>query len=486
MIKPNFAREHERDYLHRNFVEDNRNYYESNLFQYWIGIRGKGETEEGRVVNQAIADMFQDVNLIEECVNHYADALFGKSPVFSVAGATNSSIEISEAVNREVTDFCNSLWQVSKKIITDDGHDTFYQAQVDVMIDGYAYLRICKEGERIIIHSPLPGSVTVILRNQFGKPQEIHYTFTETILNEKGKETEIEYVEVHKLSPDGMAMITYVDSIGQAIDEEEKPSIVLDLNGELAIQEIRRRPFITPTMKSAQNALSHAATMIPRNNDLSNYAKTYLNAKPPGKYVDDEETGDREFQLDPNKIVVAPGIVNFVGGIPLKDETGMIRGFTSPSVHVDEPIDISAFVASANFFIAIIYTAANLGHLIAKDLILSGRSRSEMRNDFIVALQKDAERLSSFFASTFMTALLMNQAMLGKPVDIYKQIVINVKIVINPGKPTPEEQDEIIKLFQAGLMSRQTAIALLGYTDDENAEIQRIESERKNEPPSNS
>ncbi|MGH8000414.1 MAG: hypothetical protein ACREPR_13525, partial [Brasilonema sp.] len=141
-------------------------------------------------------------------------------------------------------------------------------------------------------------------------------------------------------------------------------------------------------------------------------------------------------------------------------------------------IDISAFVASANFFIAIIYTAANLGHLIAKDLILSGRSRAEMRNDFIVALQKDAEKVSSFLSSTFMTALLINQAMLGKPVDIYKQIVINVKIVINPGKPTPEDQDEIIKLFQAGLMSRQTAIALLGYTDDENAEIQRIESER--------
>ncbi|GAA6617866.1 hypothetical protein [Scytonema sp. NUACC26] len=63
----------------------------------------------------------------------------------------------------------------------------------DVMIDGYAYLRICKEGERIIIHSPLPDSVTVTLRYYFGKPQEIHYTFTETILNEKGKETEIEY-----------------------------------------------------------------------------------------------------------------------------------------------------------------------------------------------------------------------------------------------------------------------------------------------------
>ncbi|NMF63771.1 hypothetical protein DP113_29265 [Brasilonema octagenarum UFV-E1] len=97
MIKPNFTREG--DYLHRNFVEDNRNYYESNLFQYWIGIRGKGETQEGRVVNQAIADMFQNVNLIEGCVNHYADALFGKVPVFSVAGATNSSIEITETVN---------------------------------------------------------------------------------------------------------------------------------------------------------------------------------------------------------------------------------------------------------------------------------------------------------------------------------------------------------------------------------------------------
>ncbi|MGH7999891.1 MAG: hypothetical protein ACREPR_10805, partial [Brasilonema sp.] len=379
MIKPNFgAHEHGRDYLHR--VEDNRNYYESNFFQYWIGIRGKGDTEEGRVVNQAIAEMFQDVNLIEECVNHYADALFGKAPVFSVAKATNSSTENIEALNRDVTDFCNSLWQVSKKIITNDGHDTFYQTQVDAMIDGYAYLRVCKEGERIIVHSPPPGSVSVIRRNYLGKPQEIHYTFLETSLEENAREVETEYVEVHRLLPDGMALITYVDRVGQAIEEtDDKQTMVLDLNGELAIQEIRRRPFITPTMKSAQNALSHAATMIPRNNDLSNYAKTYVNAKPPGKFVEDEETGDREFELDPNKIVVAPGIVNFIGGIPIKDETGMTRGYTNPSVHVDQPIDISAFVASANFFIAIIYTAANLGHLIAKDLILSGRSRAEMR-----------------------------------------------------------------------------------------------------------
>ncbi|MGH8001174.1 MAG: hypothetical protein ACREPR_17530 [Brasilonema sp.] len=363
-----------------HLIEENWHYYNGNLFDFWIGIKPDTQTEEGQALADDISRMFQEINVISEVVTRHADALLGRDPTasFNVGNSNLNELELQSA-NIAIADYLART--LGTPVGNSDFPDPIYESLLNLLVGGVSYLRATTVDGTVYLHCPPVESVKIVTRDAIGRPRKIEYYYVEEdkkivetqYLNET-RQTVFEYYEVGKQSP------YYTFSI--------------NLGGRLTITEGRRRPFITKSMKTAQNAINHAATLIPRNNQISGFvSRIFLNAKLPGEFQTDETTGKRVFIKDPEAIVIAPGMLNFISGVAIKDEQGLTRGYTSPTVHTEQPVEIKTFVDAATFSLGTIYSQANQSHLLANDLTLSGRSRQELRNDFVIALLKDSREL---------------------------------------------------------------------------------------------
>jgi hypothetical protein len=456
--------------LDQELVKENWDYYNGGHFQFWIGVKPSTDTEEGRLIQEEIERMFQEVNMVAEVTNRHADALLGKDPAaYFSRGESNKSDSEIDAANIQLGQLLEDI--LGNPLGDSEFPDALYESVVSLLVAGIAYLRSTTIDKKAILHCPSLGSINVIARNSVGAIAKIEYFYTEGEEQRK----EIQYFDDSKLT-----VFEYYRKKLDSDDYEENPyeTFKLNLNGQLTIVEARRRPLITKSMKTAQNSLNHAATLIPRNNHVSGFiSRIFLNAKVPGEFVVNQ-LGDRVFQPDPDAIVYAPGMLNFVSGIPLRDAEGNVTGLTSPSVHTEQPIDVSSFVESARFSVGTIYSQANQAHLLANDLLLSGRARVELRNDFVISLQKDARRLQDFWAKAFKNIFYLTQYALGNDPVPWFASAFHVRVNATPGLLAAEERQILIGTHAAGLMSKRTAVSLLGYADSVEAELEALANER--------
>jgi hypothetical protein len=451
-------------------IKENWDYYNGGHFQFWIGVKPSTDTEEGRLIQEEIERMFQEVNMVAEVTNRHADALLGKDPA---AYFSRGESEIGEpeldAANTQLTQLLEDI--LGNPLGDSEFPDALYESVVSLLVGGVAYLRATTVEGKAYLHCPPIESVNVLERNAVGSIVKIEYFYTEG----EERRKEIQYFDDKKLT-----VFEYYRKKVDSDEYEESPyeTFKLNLNGQLTITEARRRPLITKSMKTAQNALNHAATLIPRNNHVSGFiSRIFLNAKVPGEFVVNQ-LGDRVFQPDPDAIVYAPGMLNFVSGIPLRDAEGNVTGLTSPTVHTEQPIDVTSFIESARFSVGTIYSQANQAHLLANDLLLSGRARVELRNDFVISLQKDARRLQDFWAKAFKNVFYLTQYALGNDPKSWFAALFHVRVNATPGLLAAEERQILISTHAAGLASKRTVISLLGYADSVEAELEAISNEQ--------
>jgi hypothetical protein len=111
------------------------------------------------------------------------------------------------------------------------------------------------------------------------------------------------------------------------------------------------------------------------------------------------------------------------------------------------------------------------GHILATDSQLSGVSRVQLRQDFVTALGEDASAISGALAEIYKSALLMLD-----PESVNLDLVVKCQLSVS--QPTPEEMREIRANYQAGLLSRSTAMSFLGI-DNPDAEAGLISEEKE-------
>ncbi|NES64677.1 MAG: hypothetical protein F6K24_05155, partial [Okeania sp. SIO2D1] len=108
------------------------------------------------------------------------------------------------------------------------------------------------------------------------------------------------------------------------------------------------------------------------------------------------------------------------------------------------------------------------GHILAEDLDISGKSRIELRNEFVKHLGKQALHLGKAISDALFVA-----ACFANPQWLEYRLTATLQIDI--GKPSPEDRAAIRADFLAKMLSLPTAIALQDYVTDPQEELALIE-----------
>ncbi len=255
--------------------------------------------------------------------------------------------------------------------------------------------------------------------------------------------------------------------------------------GVLPVIEVFRERFITDAMIKQQMALNLAMTMVPRNITLAGFLERVItNGMPPGEYKTGtydsqgnftESANGKSIKFTPSPHVIGPATMNFYQGIKTVDNKGNVS-LTSPGVHYKDPISPANIVDSkVAMYTAILEEARQLHVLTQGDGSISGISRVQARAEFMNSLSSTVRQLTRLLEWASIAPLKMAAALSGNP-DMFNAIRPQVKIHVNLGPLTSEERESIIKQYDAGLLSRASALQMLGSRNVD-VELQRLEED---------
>jgi hypothetical protein len=147
-------------------------------------------------------------------------------------------------------------------------------------------------------------------------------------------------------------------------------------------------------------------------------------------------------------------------------------------VVTNQPIAPDGFLKSIAAYREFIYHSFGQGHLLASaDGNINGVSRIQLRQDFEMKLTRQKTTIEAAIANILNVVLRI----LG-----YEELEAVVQLRITTGKLSPEERQMIITEFDKGLLSKATAIALLGSVEDVDSELALIREEATEEMRSRS
>lgn len=283
--------------------------------------------------------------------------------------------------------------------------------------------------------------------------------------------------ELHYFDENGNAVIEIVDE-----KDNRDTSAPYDLGGNLAVYEMRREALITSAVTRQQQLLDKTITALGHDMDVSIHPETFLlNVEIPWSYAQDPI-----YPTDPTKkIKVAnplyrgTGVTNAFSGNAIYgnvNDKSQITGYTSPDVKFKDPSPVDSYERSADMaYRAMLSETFQLHALISGDAAPSGESRIQALTDFHQSLLTTATQVNA--AGRWLLEAVLNWAahLAGQP-GRYASLrgVFQVRLYLGP---VPVElQRVIMEQVEKRLISRTTAMALLGR-DDPEAEAAKIEAE---------
>lgn len=285
-----------------------------------------------------------------------------------------------------------------------------------------------------------------------------------------------EFVEASYLSNDeankGQTVITTFTTDGRRMD-----STAFDLQGNLTMLTVAREggPLVTPQVVEQQALLNKALTGLNLNLDWAGFLeRIFLNAQNPTEEVPDpERPGETKTVSKPYR--VGHGTAMFLSGHEIEDAEGNLKGVTNPSVVIREPSDPAVYVKTADAARrAALHETNQLHAEISGDAAPSGESRIQALADFIISLLMSAPAINSLGLWAIETVLLLAYALMneaaplqtGEETDDAEQALrATFKVRIDPGPLSPDMMRAVMDRVKAGLLSRPTAIAIMGIHD---------------------
>jgi len=260
------------------------------------------------------------------------------------------------------------------------------------------------------------------------------------------------------------------------------------LGGHLLLYELDRTALITEQVQSNQRALNLAHTMMMRNvNMAGSRERTVTNAQPPIDVVG-QDVRSREQARFPGTYKTGAGAVNFLMGVPIRDEEGQIVGYTNPNVNITDPVSVETFKSTIEQEKQAIYSQVHQRHVLIVDKAdTSGRAREVARREFERSLKETKVLVDASGRWQLETALRLAAFVIEQPAK-YANLRADFNCLIDAGEPDPEKQKTVLELRQPGggngipLISDETARAWIGV-EDPAAELALIEGEAKSTSP---
>lgn len=252
-------------------------------------------------------------------------------------------------------------------------------------------------------------------------------------------------------------------------------------NGRLPLYQMTRKELVTKSALSQQRKLNLAETMEARNIVTAGSPERWLfNASPPGEWVDDPANPGRK-KFVPTAFNVGGGVTNSLVGITIEeqDENGATRRtITEPRLERLDPASVEIFESVSNRAIASILSEIKQRHvLMSGDGSASAVSRVQARADYLNSLLLTKTEIDGLIRWMLETLLTMASHFAGLG-DRYADLRIYASAKLDTGPLTPDEQRVVIERYQAGTLTRESAMHLLGV-EDVDAEAARLKLEEQ-------
>lgn len=284
-----------------------------------------------------------------------------------------------------------------------------------------------------------------------------------------------DYAELTYVEDDGRTILRVLDG-GGVISE-----IALALGGRLLMTELRRDRLATPAVLAMQKLVNLTRTMEGRSINMAGFRERNItNAQPAGHWVD--ATGREVRPDDPSALrfvyeglLTGAGSTNFITGLPIYRD-GEIQGYTNPNVNYGEPVKPDAFTLTRDDAYNAILGQVHQRHvLMSSDATASGESRKQARAEYEADLRLTANIVNDAGRWLLETTLATAAFAAGAP-ERFTTLRSTFSARVDAGPLSADEIKTITERYQAGLLSRETALALQGI-DDVDAEVARIEEE---------
>ncbi|MBE7384402.1 MAG: hypothetical protein F6J95_023685 [Leptolyngbya sp. SIO1E4] len=430
---------------------ENLKYYHGDAFSFWVGPTVPQNAPDYATKMAHLERVFQSCNIIKECCNNWRDGLISEPFTWYLKGQDGERVDSEADTTAAEVEIQLQRWidWVNQQAINADPTSTHFQ-QSDPWAEFVLSLGVLGEGalrlwqparyadaadpiHRIHLHAPKAGSVKIKRNTDDGFIDEIRYCY-----GSHGDETHTLEGDIAKVAIQGSEELLEVDS-----------------GGRWLIQHVTGLPLLTRSVKKLQNSINHSLTMKLRNNEVAGFReKVFANAELPEA---DIERG--------------PGRDLYLYGVPTGDASN--PGYTSVGIHESQPVDNASLVASVSLDRTLLYLEFCQGHLLsAGDGSLSGESRIQMRSQFELHLRGWKRRVESAIANILNIVLRI----LG-----YEGYEAVITLQLCTGRLSSEERQVYIAEYQAGLLSKATAIAKLGSVSDVDAELSLISEEQQEE-----
>jgi hypothetical protein len=288
---------------------------------------------------------------------------------------------------------------------------------------------------------------------------------------------------------DSRAELTWVDRatrltiVRQVNQQGTLAQRVYDFGGLIPIYEMRRAALVTPQILQNQKALNLALSSVPRNVWSASARERYgFNIDPPGK----ETLVEGETVFEPQPIEVGSGSFNILNGYPIVDPTtGKVTGYTTPSMHVEDPVEVRPSKEAADIHTWEIHSEARQLHaLTSTEAAQSGIKLLVARLDYTSSLTQTKPTVDGCLEWHDNTRLAMAEAFTGgregrpAPHPYSSVLRANAECKLDPGPITPEERTALQALADAGTYSRETIRVLMG-TEDAAEEGRKVATENR-------
>lgn len=474
-------------------------FYNSDHWQSGAGFIGQlppASLPGAESMKQAIRKAFVSENVIKEVVKTHVGGILGREPSWSFM-----LTEGKEPRNDFSKETGNTLtrWWNDRKALKD------LQKAARIMVcEGTVVRRLVFPRGRLS-NGRNPRATTLL--------DALDFIFFETVYADRG----MVYTDPETMADIGIFLFDELDANGDVKthcaelsflndDGDTVCKIVRDkgapteygpypLGGRLLIYEMTRDALITEQIQSNQKAVNLAHTQMIRNVNLAgNRQQTITNAVPPGptneKPTITEDTtkiatGSTSSPLAkrfPGTFKTGTGAVNFLMGMPIYNEDGIVVGYTDPGINISDPVSVETFERTIEREKSAIYAQAHQRHVLIVDKAdTSGRAREVARREYERSLKESKTELDACGRWQLETTLRLGAFIIGQS-SRYLPLRADFNTLIDAGAPDPEMIQIALQMRQPGGMknrpiaSDETVRGLSGIEDNA-AEEARIDKE---------
>ena len=446
-------------------------------------------------------------NVVQEVVDRQVDALLSKSPDWKIydktllkqgkklatvtkPAATDNADDNSEIVSNpkieEAEMLISEVWNRAKL------GEVLKEAMTNRLVKGRGILRVYLAKTFIDNQDSIKDFYEISKHIKVECVDESRATILDedgeqlSIIQLTKKGSQVKMLEVSFVGPDNKTYIGTIDSSVSVTDNENeevaeaiakvtkvaKLSSPVSMQGYITSNEIVGRPFVSETILQNNRALNLALSLAAGVLVESGYAEMVMtNVSMETRQIDDPESPGKKKNV-PVGLKRGPGVVNNLLGEQSVTAEGEVK-YQQPDVYFKEPSPLKSFVDGEALYYRQILAEAHQTHvLIVGDAKASGESRIQARQGFVKKSQRYKPSLD-IQGSWLVTAILGLAASAIEKDGHFDDLGVLFDSKIYAGELSSDEQNIVISRFEKSLISRETAIVLLG-SEEPLLEIEKI------------